>query len=360
MCIINDIKNLIENIKNSYDKELYDVYLNKNQNLAAVPFDDSFEIVQKRNLLLSKQRILSEKILDELNLFDCLDVPIIGLKGVFLKNKYYCLIDRSFDDIDILVSSINAKKMYNGLRELGYHIELKTMYDNPIINMKMIPEYYMNNTQTLMMINSKKNISIDIHSNLNITNAHFINSPTKFDTKILFDNSVPFETYKNIRTLELHDNLCILFRHLLKHHVFYGKTQMGLQTPIQHVLDLAVLINSNDFDIDMLFKRVIKYNIVPEAIFCLNLYNKIFKSCKQIDIIPYLNYLNKINYKFTWKPVLMGSLDMDVEDVMIGNYEKKFPKLQHAVNFSQSMPSEFLNWLCQSFIISFSIKYLLK
>ena len=211
-----------------------------------------------------------------------------------------------------------------------------------------------------MMINSKKNISIDIHSNLNITNAHFINSPTKFDTKILFDNSVPFETYKNIRTLELHDNLCILFRHLLKHHVFYGKTQMGLQTPIQHVLDLAVLINSNDFDIDMLFKRVIKYNIVPEAIFCLNLYNKIFKSCKQIDIIPYLNYLNKINYKFTWKPVLMGSLDMDVEDVMIGNYEKKFPKLQHAVNFSQSMPSEFLNWLCQSFIISFSIKYLLK
>ena len=89
MCIINDIKNLIENIKNSYDKELYDVYLNKNQNLAAVPFDDSFEIVQKRNLLLSKQRILSEKILDELNLFDCLDVPIIGLKGVFLKNKYY-------------------------------------------------------------------------------------------------------------------------------------------------------------------------------------------------------------------------------------------------------------------------------
>ena len=157
MCIINDIKNLIENIKNSYDKELYDVYLNKNQNLAAVPFDDSFEIVQKRNLLLSKQRILSEKILDELNLFDCLDVPIIGLKGVFLKNKYYGLIDRSFDDIDILVSSINAKKMYNGLRELGYHIELKTMYDNPIINMKMIPEYYMNNTQTLMMINSKKN-----------------------------------------------------------------------------------------------------------------------------------------------------------------------------------------------------------
>lgn len=36
---------------------------------------------------------------------------------------------------------------------------------------------------------------------------------------------------------------------------FYGKTQTGLGTPIQHVLDLAVIINSDDFDDTLLYER---------------------------------------------------------------------------------------------------------
>lgn len=358
--MLDDINSLLSNIRDSNDKEKYYSYItNKKKNLIVVQNEKS-EIMDKKNELCFEQHLRYDKISNELKLLDSINVPIVGMKGIFIKNKYYKSINRTFNDIDILIQGNDAKQMYKGLRKLGYSIELKTMYDNPIFNMNVIPEFYMEHTQTLMLLNKKRNISIDMHSNLNITNAHFIKSSTKFDTSELFKNSIPFGTYKNIKCLELHDNLCVLFRHLLKHHVFYGKTQTGLQTPIQHVLDLAVLINSTEFNANKLFINATKYNIIPETIFCLNLYNNIFKSCKKIDVSPYLNELENINYEFTWKPILMASLNMSIEDLMIGNYENEFPKLQQAVNISQSIPIKFVDWLCQSFIISFSIKHLLK
>ncbi len=357
--IYDDIQNFFELIKNSNVYNNYLSYLEKDKNLATCGIIEESEVVEKRTNMLMQQKNFDKKVHEELLLFDSINIPIIGIKGLFLKNKYYGNIERVFDDIDILVSSDNAQNLYKELLKLGYHIKFKTMYDNPIFNMKFFPKTYMDNTQTLMMFNTHKKVSIDIHSNLNITNAHFVKSTTKFDTNIFFENSIQFGDYKNIKCLELHDNLCVLFRHLLKHHVFYGKTQTGLETPLQHILDLAVLINSNEFEEDKLFIVSTKYNIVPEALFCLNLYNKIFKSCKKVEISPYLNKLENINYEFTWKPILMASLNMSIEDLMIGNYGNEFPKLQKAVSISQSIPIGILDWLCQAFIISFSVKYLL-
>ena len=291
--IMNDIQNFFELLKNSYDFNNYLSYVKQDKNLATYKSIDKNEIVEKRKKLLLQQNNFENKVYEELLFFDTINVPIIGMKGLFLKKKYYRNIERVFDDIDVLVSSDNVQSFYKHLLKRGYHIKYKTMYDNPIFNMEFFPRTYMDNTQTLMMYNSHNKISIDIHSNLNITNAHFVKSLTKFDTKILYENSIQFGNFKNIKSLELHDNLCVLFRHLLKHHVFYGKTQTGLQTPLQHVLDLAVLINSYEFDENKLFNNSIKYGIVPETIFCLNLYNKIFINCKEVNILPYLNELEK-------------------------------------------------------------------
>lgn len=60
----------------------------------------------------------------------------------------------------------------------------------------------MDNTQTLMLKNKNNGVPIDLHSNLNITNAHFTKSNTKFDTDEFFKNSKPFKSYKNIRVLK--------------------------------------------------------------------------------------------------------------------------------------------------------------
>ncbi len=357
--VMNDIEELYIKIANKYGKFFYDSYLQDEKNLINASALNNFEIESKRKDLISKQEIVYKTMYDELKLFDSINVPIIGLKGLFLKNLYYDSLPRKFGDIDILVSSDNAKPLYNGLRKLGYHIEYKTLYDNPIINMNIIPKFYMDNTQTLMLINPKKKISIDIHSNLNITNAHFVKSETKFNTDELFSNSIPFDDFTNIYALEPHDNLCFLFRHLLKHHVFYGKTQSGLETPLQLVIDLALIINSDDFNEDTLLKKTQKYNIIPEAIFCLNLYNKIFINSKQIDILPYLSILDNIKYKIKWKPILLASLNMKVEDVMVGNYKDYFPKLQRAVEFSKIFNNKVLEWVIQGFIVSFSIEKLL-
>lgn len=358
--VIKDIDNLLKKIKESTEEKRYFSYVERRRNVAFVQCFERTEIIKRKENLIKKQNDFEKDLEKELMLFDSLNVPIIGLKGYFIKSEYYGSIPRIYNDIDLFVQSSNSAELYKGLKSLGYHINYKTLYDNPVISMNICPKYYMENTQTLMLINSKKNISIDMHSNINITNVHFVHSNTVFNTDELFENSHKFNCFRNIRTLDLHDNLCFLFRHLLKHHVFYGKTQSGLQTPIQHVLDLALIINSELFCEDVLYNKAVKYNIVPEAIFCLNLYNKIFVSGKKIDLKLYLQQLVKLNYDFKWKPILMASLNMPIENLMIGNFQNEFPKLQNIINKSQSLPQYWMNSVFQKFVVSFTVKYLLK
>ena len=116
---------------------------------------------------LYKQKIFNEVVCNELDKFDRINIPIIGMKGVFIQHEYYKSLDRVFDDIDILVPSYNAQSFYEGLKNIGYRIELRTMDDNPFISMKFIPDKYMDNTQTLMLKNKNNGVPIDLHSNLN-------------------------------------------------------------------------------------------------------------------------------------------------------------------------------------------------
>ena len=253
--LLNDIHKLNELITNSKGIQKSNAYISKKKNIGTAVYNKNKQIEEKQIDLLYKQKIFNEVVCNELDKFDRINIPIIGMKGVFIQHEYYKSLDRVFDDIDILVPSYNAQSFYEGLKNIGYRIELRTMYDNPFISMKFIPDKYMDNTQTLMLKNKNNGVPIDLHSNLNITNAHFTKSNTKFDTDEFFKNSKPFKSYKNIRVFEKYDNLCVLIRHLMKHHVFYGKTQTGLGTPIQHVLDLAVIINSDDFDDTLLYDR---------------------------------------------------------------------------------------------------------
>lgn len=357
--LIKDVENVLEKMESIHTEKFYSVYLKKNKNLIFFQSTNNREIINKIEQLKQSQEIFENIVYNELLIIDKFNIPLIGMKGYFLKEKYYSKEKRSFCDIDILVDSSNVYELYRNLKNIGYHIEYKTLYDNPLFNMRFFPQKYMNNTQTLMLINPQKNISIDIHCNLNITNAHFIKSDTKFDTKLFFENSTPFGVFQNIRVFDIHDELCVLFRHLLKHHVFYGKTQTGLHTSIQHILDVAMIINSNQFDIEMLLEKSIKYNIIPEAIFCLNLYNKVFISQKKIDITPFLSILHQLRLP-TWAPILITSLNMDTEDLLIGDFGKYFPKLQKAVEKSQSLPNKTLDWIVQALFISLNISYFLK
>lgn len=357
--LINDIQILLEKIKISQGTDDYISYVSRRKNIFLAQNINIIQLEKKRSELLLQQEIVDEKVYNEIELLDSLNIQFLGFKGLFLKKDYYDDYPRFYKDIDILVRSDDAKLFYEGLKKLGYQIKLKTMYDNPLLNMRIFPKIYMDNTQTLMLINKDKNISIDLHCNLNITNAHFINSATNFQTDELMEHSQKFDNFENARTFEIHDNLCFLFRHLLKHHVFYGKTQAGLKTPLQHIFDIAVIINTELFDEKVLFDRVVKYNIIPEALFCLNLYNNIFKSGKYIEITQYLQKLDNANQHIKWKPILLASLEMPIENLMIGNFNKYFPKLQYAIDCCELLPSYKFNWFIQSFFISFFVDKLL-
>lgn len=129
---------------------------------------------------------------------------------------------------------------------------------------------------------------------------------------------------------------------------------------VQHILDISTMLNSNNFNEKELFNRAVHYNIILESLFCLNLHNKIFSSCNDINIGRYLTYIRNDNTKYYWKPIILASLQMSPEDIMIGDYSAEFPKLQKAIEFSNLLPKKWMNWVFQRLFISFRIKDYLK
>ena len=346
-----DMNSLLCDMRNEQALDKYYKYIKLKKNI--IFCNDENTIIQKeKNTILSKQAQKEKIIKQELEIFDSFDIPFIGMKGPFLKSEYYESIPRVYNDLDLLVESINVSEFYNLLRKNGYQIKKKTYYDGPVIFMKFIPETYMNNTQTLMLINKTNNISIDLHCNLNITNAHFTKSTSIFSTKNLFDNSISYSTYKNIRQFEIHDNICFNIRHLLKHHIFYGKTQTGFKTMLQHLMDIAVMFNSDEFSEDEFIYKVSKYNIIPEALFCIYLYNKVFISSRHIDDSKLKFLFQSQKTECHWLPVLDVVSSMKASDIMIGNFEKYFPKEYKCVEFCQNINIYNINWAIQALLLN--------
>lgn len=355
-----DINRLLSNMKSTQDSQKYYSYIKMRKNII-YSNDDDINIINKKQNILNQQTEKEAIVNKELELFDSFGIPLIGMKGPFIKSEYYGKVPRVYNDLDLLVKSSDAKQFYEKLKKHGYRIEAKTMYDSPMLNMKFIPKLYMENTQTLMLYNKKKNISIDLHSNLNITNAHFVKSHTKFSTNELFENSKQYKNFKNIRQLDIHDNLCFIIRHLLKHHIFYGKTQTGLKTVIQHIMDFSVVVNSKDFSENEFKNKTVEYNLSAEAVFCINLYNSIFVSCKKIEIKPFYDVYKTAEKSCKWRCILEATQKMDITDLMIGDFEDDFPMLYHSVEFCQRINNYKLAWFLQALVINpFAIKYLSK
>lgn len=82
------------------------------------PFVTEKPLVEKRKSIINKQQIMEETLQNELLKFDAFNIPIIGLKGIFVKNEYYKTEPRMFNDLDLLVSSSDAYKLYEGLKSL--------------------------------------------------------------------------------------------------------------------------------------------------------------------------------------------------------------------------------------------------
>ncbi len=354
----DDINKLILNMKERQDSVHYYSYIKNPKNLIYCN-DESNKIINDKKSILFRQKAKEKIIEEELDLFDSFGIEIIGIKGPFIKDEYYGEIPRVYNDLDLLVRSDDAKYFYEKLKNCGYKIKSKTFYDNPIINMKLLPKLYMENTQTLMLYNKEKGVSIDLHSNLNITNAHFTKTTTKFSTEEFFENSKQFKSFSNIKQLDIYDNLCYIIRHLLKHHIFYGKTQIGLKTFIQHIMDFAVIVNSENFSEKHFIERIIKYNLSAESVFCINLYNSIFLNCRIIGIEEFYKIYKSIEKSCKWRSILETSLNMDITDLMIGNFCFDFPILYHCVEFCQNIKNKKLGWFLQALIVNpFALKYI--
>ena len=111
-----DMNSLLCDMRNEQALDKYYKYIKLKKNI--IFCNDENTIIQKeKNTILSKQAQKEKIIKQELEIFDSFDIPFIGMKGPFLKSEYYESIPRVYNDLDLLVESINVSEFYNLLRK---------------------------------------------------------------------------------------------------------------------------------------------------------------------------------------------------------------------------------------------------
>lgn len=172
---------------------------------------------QKNTLILHYAGIL-------LNAINAQNIPVIGLKGVYLLDNIYTNIAaRTFGDIDIMVRKSDLQRVINILKSLGY--EMKTYFavgdENPDI--KHVPP----------MIN-RQGLPVEIHWTILGEDQ-----PFAIDVAGLWERAVPVKIAGvDVLSLSPEDLLLHLCLHLgYQHHLSLG---------LRGLYDISKVLHNND------------------------------------------------------------------------------------------------------------------
>lgn len=316
-----------------YDDQILSFYLSRNLNvfikdyLLKRGYYDLYATVEK---IIREQKLFEEEIEKNLYFLDQFDIKIIGLKGYFLQKTYYKNHIRLYKDMDLLIKADNCYSIYSSLKRINYNMKPDNFifYNNSSL-FKIFKGLYINNVHAIDLIKNtpvKKKLSkwekafvyypIEISSNLN-SGSH-----RSFEHQEIFSESSVFKDFKNIYQPNEYHNILYLISHIMQHLAFYNEISNSLSINMQRIVDIFLIIENlgNEFNLEKLIELSKSFNIFPEVIFFLNLYNKIAFDSNYYDIEDY--YLEDEIKKISWNFILQESRHMTPEDIIIGNYSK--------------------------------------
>lgn len=248
---------------------------------------------------------------------------VIGLKGYFLQTNYYpSEVKRQYKDIDLLANKEKIYSLFKYLETKGYRVKKDNfLYYNNAFLFKIFRSNYMKTVHCLDMVKTIQtdreqfDIRLDLHFDLNI------GTEAKFNMNELWKNA----TVKENSFLELspYDYAAFLIFHLIKHLCFVNYYVRGLAIDIQKLWDIYYIIQHYQLDLNVLKDKLNLLEIPHYYVLFYKLYNEIFLK----NTIDYHKLLQECKKTFKWKSILKQMLDMDIENILLGNYSKDIPEL---------------------------------
>lgn len=282
------------------DQELYDYLLQKMENEEAVneklkrehfPSYIAASGVDGRTGLLYKLRYRS--ICEELHAIceglDRADIPFVVMKGITLANRLYAEPSyRLFEDIDILVDSMDLFSAIKTLEALGYQTESKTDED--------AVRYYLEQTNRELHFSpfrkaglGKIQFMVELHID--------IVSPWMFGTKPQSTKGILSrrKLEEGIPVMDECDTLLFQALHILKHYMTgvvdgFVKGEFNGRANLKGIHELALLIDKyKDWvDREQFADRIREAGMEDETGLVLKWVREIYPSCREfcdIDLV---------------------------------------------------------------------------
>lgn len=322
--IMNDILKKMSN-----NKEFFNLYIKYN------PSYFLKEFIEKTNIKVdddAKQSLYAnleyyemidnyiDKYIDELKPFY---KKVIGLKGFFLQKKYYPFeMKRLYKDIDLLANKKSIYSLFKFFESKGYCVKKDNfLYYNNAFLFRVFRSNYMRTVHCLDMvktiqINQKKiEIRLDLHFDLNI------GSEANFNMDELWKNAV--ENENSFLELSPYDYAAFLIFHLIKHLCFVNYYVRGLSIDIQKIWDIHYIIHYYHLDLKVLKDKLAQLKIPHYYVLFYKIYNELFLK----NTADYQIMLQECKTPLKWESILKQMLDMDIENILLGNYSKDIPEL---------------------------------
>lgn len=322
--VINILKNMSKN------KQYFDLYVKQNPSFILKDFIEkqniqvNSETIKAFNNKIERYTSMQMHVINEIDSMSEFYNSVIGIKGYFIQNNYYPYDKvRYYSDIDLLVNKKNIVELYRFLINKGYKVKKdKFLYYNNAFLFKCFKSAYMKSVHGLDMVKSINNgkeyceVWIELHFDLNV------GSESNFNMKQIWENA----KVKNASFLELdpYDYAAYLIYHLVKHLCFVNYYNIKLSIDIQKIYDIYFVIKQNDLKLSELKRIMLNYGIPHYYILFLKIYNDLFLH----STINFEKLFNDCKIHFKWKAILEKIIDMEIEDILLGNYKTVLPDLE--------------------------------
>lgn len=294
-----NIKNttFLEHINSTYNAKQFDNYKINSYNNAP-----DIKARVEKIYLTARQKKFNDIVKREINqlaqVAHAHNIKLVFIKGLILAELLYDKPEeRFFFDVDILVKHNDLKSALEICNRLGYSSD---SFGNDDMLGKAV-EHHLNDTshhfpkitKFLRHGSAEFEISIEIHTQVYAQYMHQIAAPDNtIVTNSVVDNSVLFShsEYTNVYKLANYDEFLLLIMHATKD--FFDVILTHLCHPVRpsyfhmkHLIDIDLYFNKYSLDFNVLLKRAIEWNIIPEVTLFLRVIATYNPNCIPISVV---------------------------------------------------------------------------
>ncbi len=259
------------------------------------------------------------------------NIPIIGLKGIFIEKQFWNQM-RFYNDIDVMISKEDIKKLYGYFAEKGTYRVVKKRSLNPIqrqprlssilnVDLEKTHHIVLWNENDELRFNGVNHIEIEIHGAFDTFKI------VDFNEECIFNDRLAFENYF---VLNSESQILFLIYHAIQHLPYIRHNLRELFVKFDRFIDVAKVILKSNIDWDKFITLCKIHSMSPLCSFYFKMFKEIFPNLVPDTILLQIDLLANQS-DFYWKKIYLKLMTMNSVDLIIGNF-KDFQEIEVPFN----------------------------